>query len=179
MNRKEQVVKVLVIAGILLLLLVQGIVIPNRNARQEVYLAAQDDSLTHDTASVAKYESAYMGDSSNIANLFHHLPLQSISKKFQLDSENLKATVFYEVADWEIGEAKMKRDLLYNSVVAMGLIQNLQVIRYEFSGSAFEFSRAALVEELDAELADLLASEEWKTDFQEQLADEKFVNEFY
>lgn len=179
MNRKTRWIKRLTVIGSLLFLIMIGFVLPKQKADRQASLEAQNDALTHDLQTVVAYESDYMGDASNLANLFNHLPLQKIGRKYQLDSEALKVTVYYQEIDWSLEEVSLRRNLLYNSVVSMGLIKNLEWVEFEFSGGTYLFSRSDLVEHLDSPLEDLISSSDWKPEFQDKLADTDFVDVFY
>ena len=52
--------------------------------------------------------------------------------KFEIDSEACTLTVNYLDTVWNIGEEKVQRDLIYNSVAAMAAIDNLSGITYNF-----------------------------------------------
>ncbi len=179
MNKKGKAIIVLLIIGVFAFCAVQFLLIPQINAKQEEYSANQNDSLTHDVESVLDYKSAYIGDNSNVANLFYHLPLNGTAMKFQIDSENCTLFVNYLDTVWNIGEEKVQRDLIYNSVAALALIDNLKQIAYEFSGDTFTFTRAAMEDYFGKGLSSLLDKEIWKEKIQSRLNDADFVSSFY
>ena len=179
MNKKGKAIIALLVVGVFAFCAVQFILIPHINAKQEEDSANQNDSITHDIESVLEYKSAYCGDNSNIANLFYHLPLNSISMKFQIESENCILFVYYLDTVWNIGEDKVQRDLIYNSVAALALIDNLMQITYEFSGDTFTFTRVAMEDCFGKDLSSLLNKEIWKEKIQSRLNDADFVSSFY
>lgn len=91
---------------------------------------------------IIRYQSNYIGDNSNIGNLFHALPLSERGYVFEIDSENCGATIDYHTTDWYGNEdLYTEKGLIYNSVSAFALIRNLEYIRYNFSGSSYVITR--------------------------------------
>lgn len=127
--------------AVILFCVIQFWIIPAKQARQNEYALNQTDALTHDISAIENCKSSYVGDANNTANLFYSLPLCDISMKFQIDSETCALTVNYLDTVWNIGEEKVQRDLIYNSVAAMAAIDNLSEITYEFSGDSYSFDR--------------------------------------
>ncbi|MDP4132973.1 MAG: DUF4825 domain-containing protein [Bacillota bacterium] len=179
MNKKNKAIIVLLVIGALAFCTIRFIIIPHNNAKQEQYNANQNDSLTHDIANVLRYKSAYVGDSSNDANLFYHLPLSSVSMKFQINPDDCSLTVNYLDTVWNIGEGKVHRDLVYNSAAAMALIDNLKQITYEFSGATFVFTREKIENSFGSDLSSFLDKETWNKKIQSRLNDSDFVSSFY
>jgi len=179
MNKKTKIIIILLAAGVLLFSAVQFIIIPSINHRQEQYAAAQNDSLTHDINSVLKYKSQYIGDNSNTVNLFYNLPLNNVSMKFQINSDDCSLTVNYLDTVWNIGEEKVQRDLVYNSATAFSLIDNLTKITYEFSGKSYFFTRSQFENVFGTPLPSLLNQKILSEKIQSKLDDTKFVEEFY
>lgn len=121
-----------------------------------------------------------MGDNSNVINLFYALPLCNLSMKFQIDSEACALTVNYLDTVWNVGEEKVQRDLIYNSVAAMAAIDNLSEVTYAFSGDAYSFTREQIEAVFGTSLSDLLADEDiWNEKVQNQLRSDDFVIQFY
>jgi hypothetical protein len=179
MNKKTKIIIILLVVGALLFSVVQFIIIPTINHRQEQYAVAQTDSLTHDINSVLKYKSQYIGDNSNTANLFYNLPLNNVSMKFQINSDDCSLTVNYLDTIWNIGEEKVQRDLVYNSAAAFSLIDNLTKITYEFSGKSYSFTRSQFENAFGTPLSSLLNQKVWSEKIQSKLDDTTFVEEFY
>lgn len=179
MNNKNKIIVALLIIGALTFCAIQFIVIPHNNAKREQYNANQNDSLTHDIESVLDYKSAYIGDNSNDANLFYHLPLNRVPMKFLINSNDCSLTVNYLDTVWNIGEDKVHRDLIYNSAAAMALIDNLKKITYEFSGVTFVFTREEIQSSFGNDLQSLLNKEAWNKNIQNKLKDSDFVSSFY
>ncbi len=179
MDKKNKLIIILLIIGVLAFCAVQFIIIPHNKAMQEEYNARQNDSLTHDIENILSYKSAYIGDASNNANLFNRLPLNSVHRKFKIDPDDCFLTIYYLDTLWNIGEAKVHRDLVYNSVSAMALIDNLEQITYEFSGDVFIFTREEIENLFDHDLSSLLNQETWNEKVQSKLHDSDFVSRFY
>ena len=115
-----------------------------------------------------------------VGNMFYALPLNNIAMKFQLDPEARALTVHYLDTVWNIGEEKVKRDLIYNTAAAMAAVDNLAEITYEFSGSTYYFSREQLEAEFGMPLSELLTDNRvWKEKVREQLQSADFVKRFF
>lgn len=179
MNNRNKIIVILLAVGMLLFSVVQFIIVPGINHRQEQYAIAQTDSLTHDIGNVLKYRSKYIGDSSNMANLFYSLPLNNVSMKFEIDSHDCSLTVNYLNTVWNIGEAKVQRDLVYNSAASFSLIDNLTKITYEFSGKSYSVTRSQFETAFGTPLSSLLNQKVWNEKIQSKLNDPAFVKKFY
>lgn len=179
MNRKNKIIIGLVAIAAILFCIIQFWIVPANQQKQAEYAKNQTDALTHDITSIEDFKSAYVGDASNISNLFYALPLNNISMKFQIDSEECSLTVNYLDTVWNVGEEKVHRDLIYNTVAAMASIDNLTAVTYDFSGDSFSFTRTEIEEEFCTPLSDLLDKEIWSEKVQSQIASKDFVNQLY
>ena len=135
--------------------------------------------MTHDITSIEDYKNLYIGNASNVGNLFWNLPLNNVDMKFEIDSEACTLTVNYLDTVWNIGEEKVQRDLIYNSVAAMAAIDNLSGITYNFSGDSYSFERTQIEDVFGTPLSNLLEQEKWRNDVQDKLKDTDFVEQFY
>ncbi len=131
--------------------------------------------MTHDITSIEDYKNLYIGNASNVGNLFWNLPLNNVDMKFEIDSEACTLTVNYLDTVWNIGEEKVQRDLIYNSVAAMAAIDNLSGITYNFSGDSYSFERTQIEDVFGTPLSNLLEQEKWRNDVQDKLKDTDFV----
>ena len=80
---------------------------------------------------------------------------------------------------WNIGEDKVQRDLIYNTVAAMAVIDNLSGITYNFSGDTYSFKRTQIEDVFGTPLSNLLEQEKWSKEVQDKLKDMDFVEQFY
>ncbi len=179
MNKRNKVIIALLVLGVLAFGAVEFVIVPQNNAMQAEYASNQNDALTHDIESVMEYKSLYMGDNSNDANLFYHLPLNSVAMKFQIDADEYALTVNYLDTVGNIGEDKVHRDIVYNSIAAMALIDNLEQITYEFSGDTYVFTREKIENFTEKELSLLLDKETWNEKIQSKISDKDFINSFF
>ncbi|MEG1267966.1 MAG: DUF4825 domain-containing protein [Oscillospiraceae bacterium] len=179
MSKKNKIIIGLVALATVLFCIIRFGIIPANQNKQAEYAKNQFDSLTHDIASIIKFKSAYIGDASNVGNLFYALPLSNISTKFEIDSKECTLTVNYSDTVWNIGEEKVHRDLVYNSVAAMALIDNLTAVTYNFSGDSFSFDRKQMETVFGSPLSDLLDKDVWKKKVQSQIGSDDFVEQFY
>lgn len=179
MNRKSKIIIGLLVIAVILFCLIRFWIIPANQVKEETYARNQADSLTHDITSIEDYKSPYIGNASNVSNLFWNLPLNNVDMKFEIDSETCALTVNYLDTVRNIGEDKVKRDLIYNTVAAMAAIDNLSRITYNFSGDSYSFERAQIEEAFGTPLSTLLENEKWSADVQDKLKDADFVEQFY
>lgn len=179
MTKKNKFIICLLSIAVILFCVIQFWVIPAKQVRQKEYALNQTDALTHDISAIENRKSSYIGDANNIANLFYSLPLCDISMKFQIDSETCALTVNYLDTVWNIGEEKVQRDLIYNSVAAMAAIDNLSEITYEFSGDSYSFDREQMEDIFGSPLSNLLEEGKWISDVQNKLSSKEFCQQFY
>ena len=173
-NRNKLIIG-LIVAGIVLLGVVQGIIMPQMEQNRQQYLAEQQDPLTHDFGAVLQFKHPYMGNASNLANLFNRLPLNGIEKTFQLFPEILTAEVNYKETVWGIGEVKVDRAMIYNATAAFALIDNLEELNINFTGSSYKVLRSDTQQWYGVELATLAEEDVWAGTLQDKLADEEYV----
>ena len=94
---------------------------------------------------ILKYKSKYVGDNSNIGNLINSLPLAIYGYVFEIDDTNL--VIDYHMTDWQFNEnLYVNKALIYNSVSLFSLIDNLESITYNFSGSSYYVNRDNVVD---------------------------------
>jgi hypothetical protein len=99
--------------------------------------------------------------------------------KFQINSDDCTLTVSYLDTDWNIGDEKVHRDLIYNAVAAMALIDNLSGVTFEFPEDTFQFSRAEIQQVFSDDLSKLLGKNSWKALVQAKLSDSDFISQFH
>lgn len=179
MNKKSKVIICLLAIAVVLFCIIQFWVLPSKQAKEANYARSQTDALTHDISVIEDYRTPYIGNAVNISGLFEVLPLNNISKKFEINSDNCILTVNYLDTVWNIGEEKVHRDLIYNSVAAMAAIENLSGITFNFSGDSYFFEREQIEEVFGSPLSNLLEQGNWNTEVQDQLKDADFIEQFY
>jgi hypothetical protein len=179
MRQKNKVIIGLLSVAIVLFCAIQFWILPANEAKQAEFARNQTDALTHDISTIQDYKSPYVGNASNIGGLFENLPLKNVGKKYEIDSKNCILTVNYMDTVWNIGEEKVQRDLIYNSVAAMAAIDNLSEITYQFPGNSYSFQRKRIEEIFGTPLSDLLTPETWKTKVQNKLSSKEFCQQFY
>lgn len=94
---------------------------------------------------ILKYKSKYVGDNSNTGNLINLLPLASYGYVFEVDGTNL--IINYYMTEWYYNaDLYVNKALIYNSVALFSLIDNLDSITYNFSGSSYYVNRNNIVD---------------------------------
>jgi hypothetical protein len=178
MKTRNKLIICLAIMGIVLFGLVQGIVIPKNNQKKNEYMAQQQDPIIHDLNSILKYKTKYMGDSSNIVNLFNKLPLNNIQMSYELFPGKLTAELNYKDSIENIKADKVNKALIYNSTAAFALVDNLEVINYNFPDGEYKVLRSDVEKWYGTELTGLLSSKEWENKVQNKLKDIEYVDNF-
>ncbi len=89
-----------------------------------------------------QYQSKYVGDNSNTGHLISSLPFSEYGYVFEIDSENCGVIINYHFTDWYNNEhLYTEKGLMYNAVSMFALIDNLEYITFNFSGSSFSITR--------------------------------------
>lgn len=179
MSKKSRLILCLLAVAIILFCMIQFVMIPAKHEKQAAYTQNQTDALTHDIFAITRYKSPYIGDASNVGNLFWALPLNDVAMNFEIDSETCALTVNYLDTVWNIGEEKVRRDLIYNSAAAMATIDNLTKITYHFSGKSYSFDRHQMEDVFGSPLSELLEEAKWSKEVQNNLNSTDFINQFF
>lgn len=88
------------------------------------------------------YKSQYIGNNSNTSHLLNALPLSEYGYVFEIDSKGCGLIVNYHCTDWYNNEnLYIHKALVYNSVSLFKLIDNLEYIAFNFSGSSYTITR--------------------------------------
>lgn len=88
------------------------------------------------------YKSQYIGNNSNTSHLQNALPLSEYGYVFEIDSKGCGLIVDYHCTDWYNNEnLYINKALVYNSVSLFKLIDNLEYITFNFSGSSYTITR--------------------------------------
>ncbi|MFJ5714443.1 DUF4825 domain-containing protein [Neobacillus sp. NPDC093127] len=175
MNKLGKLIAALLAVGIGLFIVVQFIIIPKQNAADEQYVIDQRRPLTHDLENIIPYRFLYMGNASNMINLFNHLPLNEVEKDFELKSDAFTIIVHYHQSVSEIGTSLVNQSIIYNSTAAFALIRNLEKIEYSFPDQSFEVKRKN-VEGLYDEFYKLTKSKTvWEKQVRNPLKDKEYI----
>ncbi|MBY0086085.1 DUF4825 domain-containing protein [Brevibacillus sp. M2.1A] len=173
---RNKIILALVLIGVVLFMAIQIMIIPQNEAQSEQYQLAQQNPLTHDLESILPYKNKYMGATSNLV-MFNHLPLSDFKRTFQLRPEKFTIEIHYEDKTTDIEAKLFKQAMLYNSVAAFALVDNLQTVEYRFADTTIVATRGAIQGLFGEDLASLLTKEKWRTGVQDKLRDDQFVEE--
>ena len=176
MRLRHILIIALAVIGLISYAVIQGILIPQQEMKQQQYEAAQQNPVTHDLNRILQYKSKYMGDASNMGNLFQHLPLADIQHTFELQSDVLLAQINYSAESTTLDKVGLNQALFYNSVAAFALIDNLETIIYHFEDTDFQVERADVEQMYGAPLSDLLTLDQWKEKVQDAIAQDNTLD---
>lgn len=127
----------------------------NADTPNEYFLIDNKKSYTIDTVPVSpfnrdksgiqnivQYKNKYIGNNSNTGNLINALPLSEYGFVFEIDSKNYGLIIDYHFTDWYNNEnLYIEKSLIYNAVSTFSLIDNLEYIKFNFSGSTYSITR--------------------------------------
>lgn len=179
MSNKNKLIIVLMIITSIMFITIQFVIKPQNRKKQIEYNEKQMEATTHDVTAIKECKSKYIGNSSNVINLFSRLPLNNITRKFEINPDKLSLTVNYLDTVRNVGKEKIQRDLVYNTVAAMATIDNLSEVTYKFSKETFIFKREQVEKVFGNNLSQLLKSDIWKVKVQERINSKEFINTFY
>lgn len=181
MHRKSKWIICLLAIAVSLFCIIEFYAIPEKQADMDKYEERQADALTHDITSIDTYKNHYLGDAPNTTGLINALPLYDISKTFEIKDSAL--IVNYQASTGEIGKDKVRRDLVYNAIAAMGCIDALDNITFIFSDDEYAFSReeaTKICEEAfgNGNLTKLLIQGTWEKTVQQKIKEPDFARRF-
>ena len=144
----------------------------NADTPNEYYLIDREKQYTIDTVpaspfnleksgiqNLLQYQNKYVGNNSNTGQLIENLPLSEYGFVFEIDSENNGIIIDYHHTDWYNNENMyIQKALVYNSITSFALIDNLNYIRFNFSGSTYSVTHEA-IENNDPHFKDLLTND--------------------
>ncbi len=127
----------------------------NADTFNEYYIIDNKKEYTSDTIPISpfnrtisginniiKYKNKYVGDNSNLGNLLHDLPLSEYGLTFKIDSKKYGVIINYNTTDWYKNDnLYIEKSLIYNSASIFLLIDNVEYIKYNFSGSSYTITR--------------------------------------
>jgi len=130
----------------------------NRDTQNEYLVVDKNKKYTIDTVptspfnknksgieNIIKYKNKYVGNNSNDGNLINNLPLSEYGYVFEIDSKNNGLIIDYHITDWYINENYyLEKSLLYNSVSIFYLIDNVDYIKFNFSGKTYTVNRETI-----------------------------------
>lgn len=179
MNKRNIIIVSLLAVAVILFCCIRFWLIPLKEEKNAKYEKEQADALTHSIESINSYKSPFMGDASNIGNLFYHLPMNDVAMDFEIHSETYALTINYKDTAENTGKEKVLRNLAYNSIAAMAAIDNLDSITYHFTELSYSFTRKQIEDIFGSPLSNLLEPAVWKEKVQNNLKSKEFIEQFY
>lgn len=99
-------------------------------------------------ANIIKYQNSYIGDNSNTGALIGSLPLSEYGYVFEIHSQDCGLTIDYHFTDWYGNDdLYIEKSMIYNSASVFALIENVQYINFNFSGSSYHITRSVFEQE--------------------------------
>ncbi len=138
MDKRRIMMILLLVVGVSLFIWIQFFEMPSKVKIGEEKL--QQDPTTHNFEKVVSYDNAYMGDASNINNLFNALPLNEYKGTIELDPDKYALIVNYD-SSIDNMEEQVKQSVIYNATAAFTLIENLQTVDMQFENQSYIVTR--------------------------------------
>lgn len=169
----------------------------NRNTKNEYYIVDTKKVYTEDTVptvpfnrekcgidNIIKYKNEYLGNNSNTGNLINNLPLSEYGYLIELDSKENGVIIDYHITDWYIVEDMyLQKGLVYNSVAIFSLIDNVEYIKYNFTGGSYIVNRN-IIEDEYPNFKEIVVNEELSKDnfnkyVEQKVNDDEFIEEIF
>jgi len=186
-KQREKIIIILIIIGVIIFTL-QRFYVQSLEKKHNVYLNDQKEVTTCDLDYIMEYKNLYMGNASNLGNLFRRLPLSVSIKDFQLFPDELTAQVNYIDSELNVGKSNLEnkfnvenqnevnKSLSYNSIAAFALIDNLEGIIYKFTDITYTVARDD-IEIIYGDLDNLLEKDTWNEIIRDPFGDTEHVKE--
>lgn len=146
------------------------------------YLLIRINFKTEETHTYAiehyiEYNHLYMGNASNLSQLFHRLPLSEKGLTLEIFPESYSVKINYAVLE-EKHLPTLEKQIKYNSIVAFSLIDNLEHITYNFDSQFYSLSRQTVKKWFDLPLRDLLLQHTWDKEVLNKYDDLQFLEKW-
>ena len=175
-KQRDIIIIILIIVGVIIFTL-QRYYVQSIDEKQNVYLNDQKEVTTCDLDYIMEYKNLYMGNASNLGNLFRKLPLSVSIKDFQLYPDELTAQVNFNDSELNAGnQNEVNKSLSYNSIAAFALIDNLEGIIYKFTDITYTVTRDD-IEAIYGNLDKLLEKDTWNKVIRDPFGDTEHIKE--
>lgn len=168
----------------------------NRDTANEYYIVDKEKKYTGDTVpltpfkrnksgidNIIKYKNKYVGNNSNTGNLISNLPLSEYGYTLEIDSTNLGLIINYHFTDWYINKNNyLEKSLLYNSVSIFALIDNVDYLEFNFSGTKYRVTRKQIIDIYPN--ANMIITQDINKDnfnnyLEKKMNDNEFINDIF
>ena len=102
---------------------------------------------------------------------------------FEIDSVNLGLTIDYHITDWYINQnSYLEKSLIYNSLSIFSLIDNLEYIKFNFSGKTYYITKKQ-IEQLYPNYKEIINNGIDKNNFnnyvENKIIDDEFIDKIF
>lgn len=196
-KQREILIIILLSIGVITFL-IQQFYVQAQDRNKKKYLNEQKEVTTSDLDYIKDYKKQYMGNASNTINLFYSMPLSAAIKDFKFYSDKLTVQVNFKDTMLNAGKISMEnksfaaegtvdkinavyqneveKSLIYNSVAAFALIDNLEGIIFNFTDINYTVSRDDIESEY-GKLDTLLEKNTWNKKVRDPLGNVTLVSE--
>ena len=125
------------------------------------------------------FADSYMGDNSQVINLYSELPLHEVAKTFEIDGHTKTITVDFKEEPANVSDRQLQADFVISSIAYFACFTNLEQINYQLPSRQVKFDRATSEAILGDDLSRLVNQETWAKEVQEKISSQKFIQLFY
>ncbi len=179
MKKRGIIIAILLVLGLIGMVSTEFYIKPFLKGKEEQYALENKKPESHHIEIVEKYKNKYMGNGGNISNLNYNLPLSEIKRTNEINGEDLEFIIHYEASTDEIETRYLKSSLIYNATANFALIENLQLITFNFQDLSYTFSRANLEKWYGTSASSLLENNLWKEKVQKELKMDSYIEEAF
>ena len=94
--------------------------------------------------------------------MFSNLPLNELERSYQLYPEKYAAEIHYQETAIDLAKEKIRQTLIYNSLAAFSLIENLEELHFRFPSGSFIVTRSKIQSIFGSDLNQLLTEKNWQ-----------------
>ncbi|MBM7602484.1 hypothetical protein JOC75_000454 [Metabacillus crassostreae] len=126
---------------------------------------------------IFQYKNSYVGDNSAVSDILNFLPSKNQLEGFELETKEKPYGIIIHY-HLEIEEG-YEQTVLYNSTYLFSLIQNAELIKFDFEGMEYEMTKEKLEKWYGRDLNEFNNKEELDDFIQDQLKDQDKVKQLF
>ncbi|TXC93447.1 DUF4825 domain-containing protein [Metabacillus litoralis] len=126
---------------------------------------------------IFQYKNSYVGDNNAVSHILNSLPSNNHLKGFELETKEKPYGIIIHY-HLEIEEG-YEQTVLYNSTYLFSLIQNVELIKFDFEGMEYEMTKGNLEKWYGRDLNEFTNKEELEDLIQDHLKDQDKVKQLF
>lgn len=126
---------------------------------------------------IFQYKNSYVGDNNAVSGILNVLPSKNQLEGFELETKEKPYGIIIHYS-LEIEES-YEQTVLYNSTYLFSLIQNAELIKFDFEGMEYEMTKEKLEKWYGRDLNEFTNKEELEDFIKDQLKDQNKVKQLF